>query len=51
VAAQRAVQRDAMLNASLTALLEVLAAIEAQIAGLDHQHKELGRRSPVCWRG
>src|SRR5215472_12987767 len=39
-----------MLHASLTALLEALAAIEGQIARLDEQVKELARRSPVCWR-
>jgi hypothetical protein len=39
-----------MLHASVTALLEALAAIEAQIARLDEQLKELARRSPVCWR-
>ncbi len=49
-AAHHAVRHDAMLNASVTALLEALAAIEAQIARLDQQLKELARRSPVCWR-
>lgn len=49
-AAHQAVRHDAMLNASVTALLETLAAIEAQIARLDQQFKELARRSPVCWR-
>ena len=49
-AAHHAVRHDAMLNASVTALLEALAAIEAQIACLDQQLKELARRSPVCWR-
>jgi transposase len=39
-----------MLHASVTALLEALAAIEGQIARLDEQLKELVRRSPVCWR-
>lgn len=39
-----------MLHASVTALLEALAAIEGQIARLDEQLKELARRSPVCWR-
>jgi transposase len=39
-----------MLNASVTALLEALAAIEAQIARLDQRLRELARRSPVCWR-
>jgi transposase len=39
-----------MFNASMTALLEALAAIEAQIARLDQQLKDLARRSQVCWR-
>jgi hypothetical protein len=40
-----------VLHASVTALLEALAAIdEGQIARLDEQLKELARRSPVCWR-
>jgi len=50
MAAHHAVRHDATLNASVTALLEALAAIEAQIARLDQQLKELARRSPVCWR-
>jgi transposase len=49
-AAHQAVRRDNMLHASVTALLEALAAIEGQIARLDEQLKELVRRSPVCWR-
>jgi len=49
-AAHHSVRHDTMLNASVTALLEALAAIEAQITRLDQQLKELARRSPVCWR-
>jgi transposase len=49
-AAYQAVRRDNMLHASVTTLLEALAAIEGQIARLDEQLKELARRSPVCWR-
>ena len=49
-AAHQAVRRDNMLHASVTALLEALAAIDGQIAQLDEQLKELARRSPVCWR-
>src|SRR5262249_2097637 len=49
-AAHQAVRRDNMLHASVTALLETLAAIEGQIARLDEQLKELARRSRVCWR-
>jgi transposase len=37
-----------MLHASVTALLEALAAIEGQIARLDEQLKELVRRSPCA---
>jgi hypothetical protein len=48
-AAHQAVRRDNMLHASVTALLEALAAIEGQIARLDEQLKELVRRSPVSW--
>ena len=49
-AAHDAVRHDTMLNASVTALSEALAAIEAQIARLDQQLKEFARRSSVCWR-
>lgn len=49
-AAYGAVRHDAMLYSSVSALMEALAAIEAQIARLDEQLKELARRSPVCWR-
>jgi transposase len=49
-AAYQTVAHDAMLSASVTALMEALAAIEGQLARLDDQLKELARRSPVCWR-
>ncbi len=49
-AAYQAVAHDAMLSASVTALMEALAAIEGQLARLDDRLKELARRSPVCWR-
>jgi transposase len=49
-AAYQAVAHDAMLCASVTALMEALAAIEGQLARLDDRLKELARRSPVCWR-
>ena len=49
-AAHQAVAHDAMLSASITALMEALAAIEGQLARLDDRLKELARRSPVCWR-
>lgn len=49
-AAHQAVQHDTMLHASVSALLEALAAIESQLARLDDKLKELARRSEVCWR-
>jgi transposase len=49
-AAHQAVAQDAMLSASVTALMEALAAIEGQLSLLDDRLKELARRSPVCWR-
>lgn len=49
-AADAAVRHDAMLYASVTALMQALAAIESQIARLDDQLKELARRSGVAWR-
>src|SRR5947207_11328383 len=39
---------DSRTRASVTALMEALAAIESQIARLDEQLRELERRSPVC---
>jgi transposase len=44
----QAVWRDNILHASVTAMLDALAAIEGQIARLDEQLKELARRSPMC---
>jgi transposase len=49
-AAHEAVRHDPVLSASVTALLETLAAVESQIARLDERLKELARRSEVCWR-
>ena len=49
-AAHEAVRHDPVLSASVTALLEALAAVESQIARLDDRLKELARRSEVCWR-
>jgi len=40
--------KQAMLSASVTALLEGFAVTERQIARLDEQLKGLTRRSPVC---
>jgi transposase len=45
-----AVRHDAVLSASVTALLKALAAVEGQIGRLDERLKELARRSQVCWR-
>ena len=41
---------DSRTRASVTALMEALAAIESQIARLDEQLRELARRSRLCWR-
>ncbi len=41
---------DSRTRASVTALMEALAAIESQIARLDEQPRELARRSRLCWR-
>jgi transposase len=49
-AAYRATQADPLLNASVRALLEALAAIESQLAKLDETLKELARRDEVAWR-
>lgn len=49
-AAYEAVRDDAVLLASVSALLETLAAVESQIAVLDEKVKDLTRRDEVCWR-
>jgi transposase len=49
-AAHQAVAHDAMLAASVTALMDALAAIEGRLVRLDDRLKELARSSPVCWR-
>ena len=49
-AAHQAVQADKLLRAGISALLEALASIDAQIAKLDHELKALARRSEVAWR-
>jgi transposase len=49
-AAHRATQSDPLLSASINALLEALAAIEAQLERLDDKLKELARRNEVAWR-
>src|SRR5881409_2224813 len=40
---------DSRTRASVTALMEALAAIESQIARLDEQLRELARRSPLSF--
>lgn len=49
-AAYRAAQADPLLSASINALLEALAAIEAQFEKLDDKLKELARRNEVARR-
>jgi transposase len=49
-AAHQAVQADKLLRAGISALLEALASIDAQIAKLDDELKALARRSEVAWR-
>ncbi len=49
-AAHHAVQADPLLSASINALLEALAAIEAQLERLDDKLKELAQRNEVAWR-
>lgn len=49
-AAYRATQSDPLMHASIKALLEALASIEAQLAKLDDGLKELSRRNEIAWR-
>jgi len=49
-AAHQAVQKDRLLSSSISALLEALASIDAQIAKLDDEVKDFARRSEVAWR-
>lgn len=49
-AAHQATRSDAIMHAGITALLEALASIEAQLAKLDGALKELAGRSEVAWR-
>jgi Transposase IS116/IS110/IS902 family len=50
VAAYQAVQNGRLMHAGISALLEALAAIDAQIAKLDDELKELARRNEAAWR-
>jgi transposase len=49
-AAYQATRNDPLMHASINALLEALASIDAQVAKLDDQLKELARRNEVAWR-
>jgi transposase len=50
VAAYQAVQNDRLMYAGISALLEALASIDAQIAKLDGELKELAHRNEAAWR-
>jgi transposase len=50
VAAYQAVQNDRLMYAGISALLEALASIDAQIAKLDGELKELAHRNETAWR-
>jgi transposase len=49
-AAHEATQNEALMHVSITALLEALVSIDAQIGKLDDELKEFARRDEVCWR-
>jgi transposase len=49
-AAYQATRNDPLMHASINALLEALASIDAQVAKLDDGLKELARRNEVAWR-
>ncbi len=49
-AAYQATRNDAIMSAGITALLEAFASIEAQLAKLDGELKELAGRSEIAWR-
>jgi transposase len=49
-AAYHATRNDPLMHASIKALLEALASIEAQLAKLDDELKELSRRNEIAWR-
>ena len=48
--AHQAVQNDRLLYASISAVLEALASIDARIAKLDDEVNDFARRSEVAWR-
>jgi transposase len=49
-AAYQATRDDPLMHASIKALLEALASIEAQLGRLDDGLKELARRNEIAWR-
>lgn len=49
-AAHQATQNDAIMHASIKALLEALVSIDAQVGRLDAELKELAGHSEVAWR-
>jgi transposase len=49
-AAHQAMRNDALIQATIAALLEALTAIDAQLAKLDSELKALAGRSEVAWR-
>jgi transposase len=49
-AAYQTTRNDPLMHASINALLEALASIDAQVAKLDDGLKELARRNEVAWR-
>jgi transposase len=49
-AAYQATREDGLIRAAIGALLEAFASIDAQLAKLDDELKELARRSEIAWR-
>jgi len=49
-AAHQATQNDAIMHASIKALLEALVSIDAQVGRLDAELRELAGHSEVAWR-
>lgn len=49
-AAHQAMRNDALIQATIAALLEALTSIDAQLAKLDCELKALAGRSEVAWR-
>jgi transposase len=49
-AGYQATRNDSLMDANITALLEALASIEAQLAKLDEYFGELAHRNEIAWR-